>query len=583
MELTIHNVMVRRKQEQLYYRAVQEPELKFTALYGLLLWEHWGEEALRRVLSNRGARTPGVDGMTKEDLTSRQAQVELLDELKAELAVGNYHHQPVLRRYIPKGRGKLRPLGIPTIRDRVVQAMVKELLEPIFEADFEDCSYGFRPNRGCWDALAEIGQYLKRPSDYEWIVEGDIRDCFGSMDHKILMKQLRRRISDSRLLSLIWQMLRAGVLEDLEYYSTDIGSPQGGLVSPLLANVYMHQLDEWAAAHSHQLTESQKRHRRKRGSATIRLTRYADDFVVMVKGTRAQTEEIKAEIADYVRSKMRMELSLEKTHITHRTEGFVFLGIQIRYGESRNRRDKEGKGRENVYYLPAPKAISRYKAKVRELTSPATYPFKDVEVIRALNRFILGWGNYYRHANSRSTFNKLENWTWHRVFRWLQRRHRMSLKAAHRSFRVAKDVPVNKHPTRNDRRLGAWDGKGHFLALWPLSFIPIRYWKYRGSRIPQKCKAEANGRSHPEPPGYDTIVWSEGKDPRRTAEYRNLREIVKAGARYHCQQCGRYASGNCGGHVHHRDGNPAHNDLDNLEFLCAQCHRETESYGKHKK
>src|SRR6266487_5481854 len=148
---------------------------------------------------------------------------------------------------------------MPTIKDRVVQAAVKKnLLEPIFEAYFEDCSYGFRPNRGCWDALAEIGQYLKRPSDYEWVIEGDIKDCFGSSDHDILMRQLRRRIGDERLLTLIWRMLRAGVLEDLRYYSSDAGTPQGGIVSPLLANVYLHPLDEWADAHSHRLAKHQR-------------------------------------------------------------------------------------------------------------------------------------------------------------------------------------------------------------------------------------------------------------------------------------------------------------------------------------
>jgi RNA-directed DNA polymerase len=175
--MTIHSEMVVRKQEHLYYRAEQDPNLKFTALYGLTIWEPWAEMALRRVLSNKGAKTPGVDGMTKDDLETLEARKALLDGIRKELEEV-YEPQPVRRVYILKANGKMRPLGIATIRDRVVQAMVKNLLEPIFETDFEDCSYGFRPNRGCWDALAEIGQYLKRPSNYEWVIEGDIRDCF---------------------------------------------------------------------------------------------------------------------------------------------------------------------------------------------------------------------------------------------------------------------------------------------------------------------------------------------------------------------------------------------------------------------
>jgi RNA-directed DNA polymerase len=167
--ITDRDEMVSRKQMQLYHRAKIEhdPKQRFTALYGLLLWEPWMEVALQRVLTNAGAKTPGVDGITRERLKEPGAQQALLDELRTQLREGTYRPQPVRRVYIAKSNGGQRPLGIPTIRDRVVQAAVKDLLEPIYEAYFADCSYGFRPNRGCWDALAEIGQYLKRPSNYE--------------------------------------------------------------------------------------------------------------------------------------------------------------------------------------------------------------------------------------------------------------------------------------------------------------------------------------------------------------------------------------------------------------------------------
>ncbi|MEO8285544.1 MAG: group II intron reverse transcriptase/maturase [Chloroflexota bacterium] len=582
---TTHDEMVRRKQYQLFYTAINSPELKFTALYGLILWDVWLKEALKQVLSNKGAKTPGVDGVTKDDLKTEEAQIKLLDDLAIQLKDGSYQPQPVKRVYIPKANGKLRPLGIPTIRDRVIQAAVKNLMEPIFEADFKDCSYGFRPNRGCWDALAEIGQYLKRPSNYEWVVEGDIHDCFGSIDHDILMKQVRRRISDNRLLTLIWLMLKAGVMEDLRYYSAAAGTPQGGIVSPLLANIYMHQLDEWAAKHSHNLTVNQRYSRRTKGYPTLRLTRYADDFVISVKGTREQAEAIRDEIANLLKTKMRMELSLDKTLITNRTDGFVFLGIKVGYGQSHIQQDSEGKGKWNVYYLPSEKAIKRYKEKVSELTNRQVYSQDEVEIIRSLNRFIKGWCGYYQNANSSKTFSTLTHWTWHRVFHWLRDLHQMGMKEAFHRFYVAPNIPINKHPTRKDKRLGTWDDKGRHYALWPPDLIPIRYWKYRGNNIPLKFAEVLNvaPRQHPSLPNYDVEPWPIGGDnPRDTAEYRNSREIVWERDRSICQKC-KDLIPKGEGHVHHIDGNPTNNDPENMELLCFICHTETVTYGRRKK
>jgi RNA-directed DNA polymerase len=576
--------MVSRKQSQLFYtahsRSEGNPAQRFTALYGLLLWEPWLYVALEQVLANTGAKTPGIDGVTKTALQEATARDALVTTLRDQLRDETYRPQPVRRVFIPKANGQQRPLGIPTISDRVVQAAVKNLLEPIFEAYFEDCSYGFRPNRGCWDALAEIGQYLKRPSNYEWVVEGDIRDCFGSIDHDILMGQLRRRIGDHRLLTLIWRMLKAGVLQDLRYYSTDTGTPQGGIVSPLLANIYLHQLDEWAAQRSHRFTVSQRYYRRSKGEATLRLTRYADDFLIAVKGTREQAEAIRAEVADLLRTQMRMELSLDKTLITHRTTGFVFLGVTVKYEASRTNKDSSGQGRGNVYFLPSPKAITRYKAKVEEMTEPTTNATRDVEVIRAINRFSIGWANYYRHGNSTKVHEALDYWTWHRVFRWLQRRHKLGPRAALKRFWVDAKTPVNCHPTRTGKRLGAWDGEGLHLAIWPLTFTPIKYWKYRGNNIPRKYKGESKTRPQPEPPEYGHVPWREGENPHHTAEYRNAREAVRLREKFRCQNCGAYAPQ--GSEVHHKDGNPENNDLDNLELRCHKCHVATDSYGKRK-
>jgi len=374
-------------------------------------------------------------------------------------------------------------------------------------------------------------------------------------------------------------MLRAGVMEDMRYYSSEAGTPQGGIVSPLLANVYMHQLDEWAAEHSHRLSEKQKQTRRKNGMATIRLTRYADDFVITVKGTREQAEIIRAEVAEHLKTVMRMDLSMEKTHITHRNDGITFLGIDVYYGASRNRKDATGEGRGNVYYVPAPKAVKRYKEKIRTFTSSATNLYRDVEVIRAINRFTKGWANYYRHANSARIFGTLENWTWHRVYRWLQHRHTLTPTAAFERFLVNAEIPINRHPTKMIRRLGAWDQQGRHLAIEPLTFVRIQYWTYRGTKIPQKFDGASNGRAHPKEPDYTIATWPEGQNPRHTTEYRNSRELVRLRDSFRCQGCNKYTRS---GHVHHKDGNSANPDPMNLELLCEVCHQKTDTYGRPK-
>jgi RNA-directed DNA polymerase len=237
-------VQVSELQRRLAKKATDKPDHRFTNLYDLLTWEPLMDWAFDQLMTNVGSRTAGIDGINKSKaLDHREA---ILTELRAMLKQGAYKHQPVCRVYIPKTNGKKRPLGIPTLIDRLVQMMVKAILEPIFESDFHPTSHGFRPQRSCHTAMAHLHlRTAPRHMKMYWVIEGDISGCFDHIQHKILMRLLRRRIQDKELLALIWQMLRARVMEGTLFSKTSEGTPQGGIVSPLLANVYLHELDEW--------------------------------------------------------------------------------------------------------------------------------------------------------------------------------------------------------------------------------------------------------------------------------------------------------------------------------------------------
>ena len=232
MDTTIDG-KVQRTQAMLYAKASNEPETRFKRLYKYLTRREWAEAAVTEVLRNRGSRTAGIDGKTRNDYKDEGERAVLVNSILETLATQTYSPEPARRVYIRKANGKQRPLGIATIQDRVVQKMVKMLLEPIYEATFLPCSYGFRPNRCTWDALAEAYHYLQTYCQYYTVIEGDIVNCFGTIRHGVLMRQLKRRDLDENLLALVWKMLTAGVIEDLQYFETTEGSPQGNIVSPL--------------------------------------------------------------------------------------------------------------------------------------------------------------------------------------------------------------------------------------------------------------------------------------------------------------------------------------------------------------
>lgn len=418
--------------------------------------------AWTRVRGNKGSRTAGVDWQTAQSIESSMAGAAgFLEQVREQVKARAFTPVPVRQRMIPKAGGKLRKLGIPTIADRVVQAALKLVLEPIFEADFLSCSYGFRPGRRCQDAIEEI-RYLAARS-YEWVFEGDIAACFDEIDHAALMDRVRRRIADRRVLALVKAFLKAGVLDDFgQVRGSHAGTPQGGILSPLLANIALSALDEHFAElwQRHRNPTARKDHRR-RGGATYRLVRYADDFVVMVSGTREQAMNLWDEVATTIKS-LGLRLAPEKTTVVHIDEGFDFLGFRIR-------RDRQkGSDRRLIYTYPMKKALKSVMAKIKAATQTRRLDRPLDEVLIHLGLVVRGWTLYFRHSSASTTFSYLRHYLWKRVVAWIRRRHaKPGWKRIRRQY-----FPEDWWPERNGVR------------LFDPCTVKIQRYRYRGTKIP---------------------------------------------------------------------------------------------------
>src|SRR6266436_989644 len=252
-----------------------------------------------------------------------------LEELRQLLKTETCEPVPVRRAYIPKPDGRKRPLGMPTMRDRIVQESLRMILAPIWEADFSIHSYGFRPNRSTYDAIASIGNRLAgQGSIYQWVIEGDIKSYFDTIPHRKLIKAVKKRVADRKIRDLLWKFLRAGVMHRGQFAETLTGTPQGGVRSPLLANLYLDAMDKYMESKYLKLSESQRSRRREQGKGNVLYVRYADDFVVLCNGTKAEAQDMKEALKTFLEH-MGLTLSEEKTKLTHITEGWIFLGYKI--------------------------------------------------------------------------------------------------------------------------------------------------------------------------------------------------------------------------------------------------------------
>jgi len=456
-------------QTKLHRWANDDPHRGFNDLYNLVADPAFLLVAWDRVRHNKGAKTAGVDGQTAYYVEAVRTVEGFLGELRTQLKDRSFTPVPVRERMIPKPGGKKkRRLGIATVTDRVVQASLKLVLEPIFEADFLPCSYGFRPNRRTHDAVAEVHHFASR--SYEWIVEGDIKACFDEISHSALMDRVRQRVGDKRVLALVKAFLKAGILgEDGQLRDSITGTPQGGILSPLLSNVALSVLDEHVAQApgGPAATPYQRAKRRRLGLPNIRLVRYADDWCLLVSGTKAHAEALREEIAE-VLTGMGLRLSPEKTLVTHIDEGLDFLGWRIQ------RHRKRGTSKHYVYVYPAKKALHAVMAKVKTRCRQNLNQPLEI-LLQQLNAMLRGWTNHFKHGCSNATFSYLRAFLWKRLVRWQRRKH------PRRTWRY-----LRRRYSRGD----GWPADGDVVLFDPARVSVKRYY-YRGTRIPTPWPAGA--------------------------------------------------------------------------------------------
>ena len=428
----------------------------------------------------------------------------------------------------------MRPIGICTLDDRTVQEAIRMLIEPIYDSTFLNCSQGFRPNRRTMDAIQVCYQRINPSTKYYWVIEGDIKSCFDRIDRKILLKLLRKRIADRKLVGFINKFLKAGYQENGITHKPECGICQGGVLSPLSANVYLHELDKWWSV-NYAPDQKTKNARRRAGLGNFILVRFADDLIILSNGTKQATEAMRAEVAEFLWDELKLELSQEKTAVTHATEGFDFLGFHIRKYRSRN----------GVIIKPTKSNVQSVKDKIARLLDRRNYEYSVVNMIYALSPVVRGWANYYRFVNSYHTFDSLDLYLCRKFLKWYRGKYRL--------------------PLRKGTREGLkWIDKKQPIHLFQFTEVKVKRYRWERKSNPYLEMRVKRMTDNPLP----QIRWYGNAN--RDADLRIQCFQRDQGV---CQIC-RGCKTNL--HAHHiiplSEG--GEDVLDNLITLCEDCHRK---------
>lgn len=419
-----------------------DKERKFDRLLRIMTDRSWLQEAARVTLASSGAKSPGIDGINKQTM-----ECELpyqLEKIRAELLAGSYQPQPARRVYIPKANGKQRPLGIPTLRDRIVQRAMLMVMEPLWESDFHRLSYGFRPERSVHHAIRTVKFQLQDSTETSgrWIIEGDLSSYFDTVHHKLLMKCVRKRIRDARFLTLLWRFIKAGHIDKGLFRAASEGVPQGGVISPLLSNIMLNEFDQWLEAKY--LSQKARKDRwywnhtikcqrpialseKRQWLPAVAYCRYADDFVIIVKGHKAHAEVIRDECRAFLEGTLKLTLNRDKTHITHVNDGFTFLGHRLI-----RKRGPSGTMRV-VTTIPKEKFKHFAHKLVNELSGH--HSVNKIDMVESLNRKLAGWANFYQYTDYTAVmYGKLDRIIFWKLAHWLARKYRTSIKSLMRQW-----------------------------------------------------------------------------------------------------------------------------------------------------